>query len=268
MVRRAEEHLERSHLRQVAATQSYCLNWILKAGLHDSDPERVLDSIRMLGNMKTLRSTAELKTLLDAPDLLINTYVWQALLRLKDYSVLPAVAEFFAAQPEAPRELFLPRDRLFAMQDELVGEVGTIRGLDALPYLERLAEYRTNGSCVWKLCKLCDRLDSLRTAPLFSSGNWMIPTLTTVFLLCKDYSRCVPLIAGLSGCRRGISSVRSPQFYAAKTREWWRAEGGEKRTALPGQQLRECALLPACLLGRGVYKTNLRRRHEVFKLGH
>jgi hypothetical protein len=111
----------------------------LKAGLHDSDPERVLDSIRMLGNMKTLRSTAELKTLLDAPDLLVKTYVWQALLRLKDYSVLPAVAEFFVAQPEAPRELFLPRDRLFAMQDELVGEVSTIRSLDALPYLERFA---------------------------------------------------------------------------------------------------------------------------------
>ena len=89
----------------------------------------------MLGNMKTLRSTAELKTLLDVPDLLVKTYVWQALLRLKDYSVLPAVAEFFVAQPEAPRELFLPRDRLFAMQDELVGEVGTIRsfGCTAIP---------------------------------------------------------------------------------------------------------------------------------------
>jgi hypothetical protein len=98
----------------------------LKAGLPDSNPERVLDSIRMLGNMKHLRSTSELKRLLDGSDLLVKTYAWQALLRLKDYSVLPAMSDFFDVQLETPKALFLPRDRLFAVKSELVREIGLI----------------------------------------------------------------------------------------------------------------------------------------------
>jgi hypothetical protein len=39
--------------------------------------------------------------------------------------------------------------------------------------------------------------------------------------------------------------------------------GSQEEDSPPGQQLRKCALLPACLLGRDVYKTNLRRRHEM-----
>jgi len=37
---------------------------------------------------------------------------------------LPAVSEFFESQPEVPRELILPRDQLFEMQDELIA--GTV----------------------------------------------------------------------------------------------------------------------------------------------
>ena len=202
----------------------------LDAGLHDNDPERVLDSIRMLGNMKTLRSTAELKTLLDAPDLLVKTYVWQALLRLKDYSVLPAVAEFFIAQPEAPRELFLPRDRLFAMQDELVGEVGTIRSLDALPYLERFAVSD-------KRFLRMEALQALRQIGSAHSASVLLRELDD-----PDPDNGFSAMQGLLALRAADSRIewvptwnefrQSPQFYAAQTREWWRAEG-KKRTALP-----------------------------------
>ena len=202
----------------------------LKAGLHDSDPERVLDSIRMLGNMKTLRSTAELKTLLDPPDLMVKTYVWQALLRLKDYSVLPAVAEFFVAQPEAPRELFLPRDRLFAMQDELVGEVGTIRSLDALPYLERFAVSD-------KRFLRMEALQALRQIGSAHSASVLLRELDD-----PDPDNGFSAMQGLLALRAADSGIewvptwdefrQSPQFYAAKTREWWWAEG-RKRTALP-----------------------------------
>jgi hypothetical protein len=73
---------------------------------------------------------------------------------------------------------FLPGDRLFAMPDELFGEVGTIRSLDAPPYLERFA---VSDKRLLRMESLQAHRSDLRTAPLFSSGNWMIPTLTTVF---------------------------------------------------------------------------------------
>jgi HEAT repeat protein len=78
----------------------------LKAGLNDSKPELVLDSIRMLGNMRHLKSTAELTALLDSPDPLVRTYAYEAMLRLHDYSVLPAVAHWLETQPKMPHELF------------------------------------------------------------------------------------------------------------------------------------------------------------------
>lgn len=55
----------------------------LKAGLKDTDQELMLDGIRMLGNMRHIRSTRELKDLEQNPDLLIRTYVSQALMRLQ-----------------------------------------------------------------------------------------------------------------------------------------------------------------------------------------
>jgi len=63
----------------------------LKAGLNDRDHERVLDSIRMLGNMRHLQSKEELVSLLDSEDPLVRTHVFEAMLRLHDFSVLPAV---------------------------------------------------------------------------------------------------------------------------------------------------------------------------------
>jgi len=63
----------------------------LKAGLSDRDHDRVLDSIRMLGNLRHLQSNAELISLLDSPDELVQTYVFEAMLRLHDYSVSSAV---------------------------------------------------------------------------------------------------------------------------------------------------------------------------------
>src|SRR5438045_4099563 len=53
----------------------YLLELDLKAGLQDSTPERVLDSIRMLGNMRHLHSTSELTLLLGRPVLLLKDYV-------------------------------------------------------------------------------------------------------------------------------------------------------------------------------------------------
>jgi len=51
----------------------------LKTGLTDSDHERVLDSIRMLGNMRHLRSKVELYSLVNSSDTLMRTYIYEAL---------------------------------------------------------------------------------------------------------------------------------------------------------------------------------------------
>src|SRR2546429_5391892 len=53
----------------------------LKAGLNDRDHERVLDSIRMLGNMRHVQSKEELVALLHSQDQLVRTYVFEAMLR-------------------------------------------------------------------------------------------------------------------------------------------------------------------------------------------
>ncbi len=80
----------------------------LNAGLTDRDHERVLDSIRMLGNMRHVQSKEKLVSLLDSPDQLVRTYVFEAMLRLHDYSVLPAVEQWLTAQPQPPHLSFCP----------------------------------------------------------------------------------------------------------------------------------------------------------------
>jgi HEAT repeat protein len=195
----------------------------LKAGLRDSNPERMLDSIRMLGNMKRLHSTTELKQLLDRFDLLLNTYVWQALLRLKDYSVLPAVAEFFVSQPEPPHELFLPRDRLFQMQFELANELSVIRDPSTLAFLEQFAI--TGKSSILRM----DALQALRTIDS--------PHSAPAFLKALDDSNADNAFSAMQGLfsLAGGGPIdwvpswkrfdEAPQFYAAKCREWWQTEG-------------------------------------------
>jgi HEAT repeat protein len=204
----------------------YLLELDLKAGLRDSNPERVLDSIRMLGNMKHLRSTAELTQLLDAPDLLVRTYVWQALLRLTDYSVLPAVSKFFDTQPEAPHELFLPRDRLFKMQYELTREIEAIRDPNTLHFLERFA---VSGKAY---SMRMGALDALRAIGSLQSAATFLKALDD-----PNPDNAFSAMQGLLSLAGGgaIDWVptwkrfdEAPQFYAAKCREWWQAEGQSK----------------------------------------
>ncbi|MCI0350332.1 MAG: HEAT repeat domain-containing protein [Acidobacteriales bacterium] len=200
----------------------------LKAGLRDRDPERVLDSIRMLGNMRKLRSTAELKALLPGSDLLVKTYVWQALLRLHDYSALPAIVKFFETQPEMPQELLMPRDRMFYMQDQLVNEIGRISA-EALPYLEKFAasdKRRLRAEALQAL----RQIKSPRSAPVFlralddrDSDNGFV-AMQALFELAEGCD-CdwVPSMEKFH---------KSPAFYSTKTREWWSAEGQQKMKML------------------------------------
>lgn len=211
------------------ADSMYLLELDLKAGLTDSDPERVLDSIRMLGNMKKLHSTAELRELLGSPDLLLQAHLWQAFLRLKDYSVLPTVAEFFERQPDPPEELFLPRDSVFAIQVELRSEIAGIRDPSTLPYLERFAarghDYRLRDSALQALRSI----DSAHSAATFlkelddpNPDNGFSAMQGLLSLAGGGAIEWVPTWEQFD---------EAPQFYAGKCREWWNSEGKGKAAA-------------------------------------
>jgi hypothetical protein len=142
LVDRWSGQLEISRRVAEASTQDpdpmHQLEMDLKAGLTDPDRDLMMDSIRMLGNMRHLQSKAELIPFLDSPDALVRTKAYQAMLRLHDYSVLPAVEKWLVAQPVPPDAVLLPRDSLFHMQYDLVGEIAAIRDPAYLPTMERM----------------------------------------------------------------------------------------------------------------------------------
>ena len=205
-----------------SSDEMYALELDLKAGLRDSNRELALNNVRMLGNMKHIRSTSELIELLHHSDLLGKIYIWQALLRLKDYSVLPAVSEFFKSQPAPSHELRLPRDRLFQMQFELANEIGAIRDPHTLPFLETFA---VNG-----------KSSNLRMSALQALRSIDSPHSATTFLKAlgdsnsdNAFSAMLGLVVLAGGPVAWVPTwkefKKDPEFYAAKCREWWKAEG-------------------------------------------
>ena len=120
------------------ANPLHALEADLKAGLSDRDPDLVLDSICTLGELRHLQSEAELVALADSPDVLVRTTVWEAMLRLHDYSALPAVEQWLIAQPPPPFSITLPRQALIAMEDRLVRQISMIRDPATLPIVAPL----------------------------------------------------------------------------------------------------------------------------------
>jgi HEAT repeat protein len=197
----------------------------LKAGLQDADHDRLLDSIRMLGNMRHLQSTAELLALLDSPDALVRTYVYEALLRLHDYSVLPAVEEWLETQPEPPHELLLPRDALLRMQFRLTSEIALIRDPATIPVLVRLL-HLPSSVMRGQVLQALRAIHSPQSAP---SLLQMLddPDVDNGF---GAMQALIELAGG--GVIDWIPSWpefrKNPTYYAARCREWWQTEGQHK----------------------------------------
>ena len=193
----------------------------LKAGLNDSDHERVLDSIRMLGNMRHLQSKNELGSLLDAQDPLVRTYVFEAMLRLHDYSVLPAVEQWLTAQPQPPPSLILPRDALFEMQGRLVGEISMIHDPSTLPILLRLlrlpSPFARQG-----ILQAVRAINSPQSAPSLLKllddpypDNAFAAMQTLIELAGGGAIEWVPSLPAFR---------ENPSYYAARCRAWWQEE--------------------------------------------
>jgi hypothetical protein len=216
--------------RQLGAATSgdtdpmHALEVDLKAGLNDHELERVLDSIRMLGNMRHLQSKEELVSLLDSQDQLVRTYAFEAMLRLHDYSVLPAVAHWLEAQPPSPGALVLPRDALFEMQCRLAIEISLIRDPATLPLL-------------LPLLQLPDEI--LRQEVLSAVRAINSPQSAPALLKMLDdpyadnaFSAMQALIelagGGAIDWVPTFSAFReNPSYYAARCRQWWESERKE-----------------------------------------
>jgi len=99
----------------------------LKAGLNDRDHERVLDSIRMLGNMRHVQSKEELVALLHSQDQLVRTYVFEAMLRLHDYFCFACRRAMAYGPTATPPSLTLPGMRCSRCKGRLAGEISMIR---------------------------------------------------------------------------------------------------------------------------------------------
>jgi HEAT repeat protein len=139
---------------------------------------------------------------------------------------LPAVSEFFESQPEPPRMLFLPRDRLFKMQNELTLEIGTIRDPETLLFLERFA---VNGKAVGL------RMNALQALRAISS-----PHSAPTFLKALDDANPDNGFSAMQGLLSLAGPGRSdwvptwkqfdeaPTSYTAICREWWRTEGEQR----------------------------------------
>ena len=193
----------------------------LKAGLNDRDDERVLDSIRMLGNMRHLQSKEELVARLDSQDQLVRTYVFEAMLRLHDYSVLPAVEQWLTAQPQPPPSLVLPRDALFEMQGRLTGEISMIRDPATLPILYRLLRL-PSPFARQAILQAVRAINFPQSAPSLLkmlddpyADNSFIAMQALIELAGGGAIDWVPPLPVFR---------ESPTYYAARCREWWQAE--------------------------------------------
>jgi hypothetical protein len=213
--------------RQLGATPSGATNPMhrleldFKAGLNDGDHERVLDSIRMLGNMRHLQSKEELVSLLDSQDPLVRTYVFEAMLRLHDYSVLPAVEQWLTAQPQPPPSLILPRDVLFEMQGRLAGEISMIRDPAALPILLRLLRL-PSPLARQAILQAVRAINSPQSAPSLLkmlddpyADNAFIAMQALIKLAGGGAIDWVPPLPEFR---------ENPNYYAARCREWWEVE--------------------------------------------
>ena len=193
----------------------------LKAGLSDPDRDRVLDSIRMLGNMRRLQSEAELIALLDSPDSLVRTSVWEAMLRLHDYSVLPGVEQWLMQQPPAPTSFVLPGNSLIQMQYRLAAQISDIRDPAYLPTMERLLRL-PNLAMRRGIFQGIRSIDSRQSAPTFLT-------------LLDDPDDDIGFIAMQSlfelaggGPIDWVPSVEqfhaNRAYYANLCREWWQSK--------------------------------------------
>jgi hypothetical protein len=137
-----------------------------KAGLQDSDPEVVLKSIRWLGDLQHLHSTAELKGSLKNADEVTRLYLWQTLLKVGDLSIVPEVGRYLDQFDPTSRSYSLPNDRVPYMQFQVFDVFCGVRDPVVTSYLDHFA-LSSNPRVRVAAIQGLRHIGSVKTAPVF-----------------------------------------------------------------------------------------------------
>ena len=198
------------------------------AGLHDPNPETVLDNISWLGDLERLHSTSELKALLKNADPVARLHIWQTLLRTDDLSVVPDIGSYLDQFDPQSRGYSMPRDRLSLMQLWVFQALCEVHDPVVIPYLEHFAlspNPRVRADAIQGL----RHIHSVRTAPTFLKS-------------LDDREEDIDFIAMQSllelaggGPIQWVPTwndfKKTPEVYAARCREWWASEGEARAQA-------------------------------------
>jgi hypothetical protein len=200
------------------------------AGLDDPDPELVLKSVLWLGCLEHLHSAARLHRLLERGTPLERLYVWEALLKTGDLSVVGDAARYLDQNPPVSRHFFLPADRLPQMGGRVFMALCAVRDPSVIPFLDHFLESPDPNIRVRALM-------GLRTIGSFKSARVFLREL-------YDHHENMDFIAkqalfelagggAIDWVPTSDAFQANADYYANRCRDWWRAEGEAKaRTRL------------------------------------
>ena len=199
-----------------------------EAGLHNADHEVVLNSITWLGDLQSLHSTDELKSLLKNADPVTRLYVWETLLKTGDLSQVPEIGNYLSEFDPQSRSYSLPRDRLPLMQLRVFRSFCQLRDPVVISYLEHFAQSpnpRVRVDAIQGLRKI----GSIRTAPVFLKAlddhQEDIDFIAMQSLLELAGGGPIPWVPTWNDFKK------TPEVYAARCREWWASEGEARAQA-------------------------------------
>ncbi|HTK95720.1 MAG TPA: HEAT repeat domain-containing protein [Terriglobales bacterium] len=118
------------------ADVSVALERDFKRAIQLDSGDQLIEDVNLLGDLGRPVATTELHALLPTADEALEATVHLALLKLHDYSELPAAGTLIETVPEVDM-FYLPRDRVFAVRQRMAFEIEMITDHGQLPLLLR-----------------------------------------------------------------------------------------------------------------------------------
>jgi hypothetical protein len=194
----------------------------LVAGLDDPNHELVLKSILLLGALGRMSTTVPLKMRLERADELEKVYLWQALLRVKDFSVLPDATLYLRHKAFPGRPLSQSTDRLLLWQSSLFRTFFAIKDTAANTFQQQLSN-SDYAPVRQEALRALRNQNNLENAPIFLK-SLDEQSFESVYI---SMMALVELAGGgeIVWIRPIATMQEQPRFYADKCREWWSREG-------------------------------------------
>jgi hypothetical protein len=205
-------------------------------GLHDPDEELRLLTICWMGRLHRAspRATAKLREMLPSSDELQRLYIWEALLAVHDYSILPEAAAAVLRETAFPsaRSFSMPQDRMAFMRYRVYDVICRTQDRVTIPYMRRLSaspDPRRRDDAVQSLRAQRD----LASAPIFlralgdQEGDNGFVAMQSLFDLAGQgpESEQIP----------GPEDFRSGTWAAEKIRQWWISTGEARAKLQPNR---------------------------------